>query len=318
MIRSKVDGGQNVEVSVKLPSEKTPLQQLEIMEAYTRAYQRSEGLDKAYREVNCLKVIFPTLFRSINDEDLIAGRLDFLPIGFGSVTSIGGVGHYCVFNKLREFKELLDDEEDKKRVDALYEYWMDKDVKAIYCRDVINDTTTGRFIDCKYPYMATARLSGMMLDYNKLMRLGVNGIIELLESKPQNDFIRASIETMKLFKTVIDHQIKLVDKKLAKFTDEQKIKDFTLMKEDLFFIKENKPETFHQALQLFWLYALCAGCINYGRMDVVLGPYLLNDIKKGIIDEDEAYRYLKSLWWLIENRRTTVICSIRIFFVLDR
>ena len=306
MIRSKVDGGQNVEVSVKLPSEKTPLQQLEIMEAYTRAYQRSEGLDKAYREVNCLKVIFPTLFRSINDEDLIAGRLDFLPIGFGSVTSIGGVGHYCVFNKLREFKELLDDEEDRKRVDALYEYWMDKDVKAIYCRDVINDTTTGRFIDCKYPYMATARLSGMMLDYNKLMRLGVNGIIELLESKPQNDFIMASIETMKLFKTVIEHQIKLVDKKLAEFTDEQKIKDFTLMKEDLFFIKENKPETFHQALQLFWLYALCAGCINYGRMDVVLGPYLLNDIKKGIIDEDEAYRYLKSLWWLIENRRTTV------------
>ena len=120
MIRSKVDGGQNVEVSVKLPSEKTPLQQLEIMEAYTRAYQRSEGLDKAFREINCLKVIFPTLFRSINDEDLIAGRLDFLPIGFGSVTSIGGVGHYCVFNKLREFKDLLDNEEDKKRVDALY------------------------------------------------------------------------------------------------------------------------------------------------------------------------------------------------------
>ena len=285
MIRSKVDGGQNVEVSVKLPSEKTPLQQLEIMEAYTRAYHRSAGLDKAYREINCLKVIFPTLFRSINDEDLIAGSLDFLPIGFGSVTSIGGVGHYCVFNKLREFKDLLDNEEDKKRVDALYEYWMDKDVKAIYCRDVINDTTTGRFIDCRYPYMATARLSGMMLDYNKLMRLGVNGIIELLQSKPQNDFIRASIEAMKLFKTVIDHQIKLVDDKLDKLTDHQKIKDFTLMKSDLIFIKENKPETFHQALQLFWLYALCAGCINYGRMDVVLGPYLLSDIRKGIIDD---------------------------------
>ncbi|MBQ1342135.1 MAG: pyruvate formate lyase family protein, partial [Erysipelotrichaceae bacterium] len=306
MIRSKADGGQNVEVSIKLPSEKTPLQQLEIMEAYSRAYRESAGMDKAFREVNCLKVIFPTLFRSINDEDLIAGRLDFLPIGFGSVTSIGGVGHYCVFNKLREFRDQLENEEDKKRVDSLYEFWMDKDVKAIYCQDVINDTTTGRFIDCRYPYMATARLSGMMLDYSKLMRLGVNGIIELLESKPQNDFIMASIETMKLFKTVIDHQIKLVDKKLSEFKDEQKIKDFTLMKEDLIFIRENKPETFHQALQLFWLYALCAGCINYGRMDVVLGPYLLNDIKKGIIDEDEAYRYLKSLWWLIENRRTTV------------
>ena len=64
MIRSKADGGQNVEVSIKLPSEKTPLQQLEIMEAYSRAYRESKGLDKAFREVNCLKVIFPTLFRN--------------------------------------------------------------------------------------------------------------------------------------------------------------------------------------------------------------------------------------------------------------
>ena len=28
--------------------------------------------------------------------------------------------------------------------------------------------------------MATARLSGMMLDYQKLMKLGINGIIDLM------------------------------------------------------------------------------------------------------------------------------------------
>ena len=78
------------------------------------------------------------------------------------------------------------------------------------------------------------------------------------------------------------------------------------MKSDLVFISEHKPQTFHQALQLFWLYALCAGCINYGRMDIVLGPFLKHDIDTGIIDEQEAYRYLKSLWKMIENRRTTV------------
>lgn len=31
--------------------------------------------------------------------------------------------------------------------------------------------------------MATARLSGMMLDYQKLMKLGINGIIDLLKEK---------------------------------------------------------------------------------------------------------------------------------------
>ena len=305
MKKINIDGVQNAEVSKKIPCEKTPLQQLEIMEEYTKVHRESSGLNKAYRELNCLKVIFPTMFRSIEDGDLIAGRLDFLPIGFGSVTSIGGVGHYCVFHKLRAFKDQLETEEQKKRVDVLYDYWMDNDVKAIYCADVLNDTTTGRFIDCTYPYMATARLSGMMLDYNKLVRLGINGILDLLKSKSQNDFIKASIGTMELFKNVIDYQVSLVDNALHNASDTRK-KDLFLIKDDLVYIKENKPKTFHQALQLFWLYALCAGCINYGRMDIVLGPYLKRDLDLGIIDEDDAYRYIKSLWWMIENRRTTV------------
>lgn len=304
--RISIDGVQNAEVSKPIPCEKTPKEQLEIMEEYTRVHQLYSDKDKAFREVNCLKVIFPRLFRSIQETDLIAGRLDFLPIGFGSVTSVGGVGHYCVFHKLRAFKMLLEEEEDKKRVDNLYHYWEDHDVKALYCYDVLNETTTGRFIDCKYPYMATARLSGMMLDYKKLVSLGVNGIIDLLKSKEQNAFIQASLETMYLFKDVISKQVELVQEQKLQTTNENRKKDLDLMESDLRYIKENKPTTFHQALQLFWLYALCAGCINYGRMDVVLGPFLKNDIDNGTICEEDAYRYIKSLWKMIENRRTTV------------
>ena len=92
------------------------------------------------------------------------------------------------------------------------------------------------------------------------------------------------------------HQVKDA---IEKTQDEQRLKDLHLMKEDLVYILDHKPATFHQALQLFWLYALCAGCINYGRMDIVLGPYLKHDIDTGLIDEDEAYRYVKSLWTMI-------------------
>ena len=75
------------------------------MEEYTRVHSRYTREEKAQREVACLRVIFPAMFRSIEAQDLIAGRLDFLPIGFGTVTSVGGVGHYCVFNKLRAFQK---------------------------------------------------------------------------------------------------------------------------------------------------------------------------------------------------------------------
>lgn len=306
MKRIRIDGAQNVEVSVKIPCEKSPLEQLEIMEAYTQAHKESEGSSKAQREIRCLKTIFPVLFRHIEDGDLIAGRLDFLPIGFGSVTSIGGVGHYCVFHKLRAFKDTLETPEQKARVDILYDYWMDHDVKAIYCQDVLNEDTTGRFIDCTYPFMATARLSGMMLDYKKLVNLGIPGLMRLIGAQPQNDFIQACMEAMHLFVQVIDRQIELVEQAYQESEDRKRKEELQQMRFDLLFIKDHKPETFRQALQLFWLYALCAGCINYGRMDIVLGPFLKHDIDTGILDEEQAYRIVKSLWKMIENRRTTV------------
>lgn len=302
-----IDGAQNVQVSKPIPPEKTPKEQLDIMEAYTAAYKMSEGMNKAKREINCLKTIFPALFRSIEDDDLIAGRLDFLPIGFGSVTSIGGVGHYCVFHKLRALKDELSSDEDKKRIDALYDFWQDHDTKTLYCQDVLTEDTIGRFIDCSYPLMATARLSGMMLNYKKLMKYGINGLKELIASKEQNDFLECAYESLSLLQDVIQREAELVEeaKQKAK-ADEKRLKDLDMMENDLKYIRENIPSTFHQALQLFWIYALVAGVINYGRMDDVLGPFLQHDLDNGLIDEDEAYRYLKSLWKMIENRRTTV------------
>lgn len=71
-------------------------------------------------------------------------------------------------------------------------------------------------------------------------------------------------------------------------------------------IKTQKPETFQEALQLIWLYALLSGVINYGRLDDYLGPYLVKDLEEGRLSEEEAYDYVHSLWTMIENRRTTV------------
>ena len=78
------------------------------------------------------------------------------------------------------------------------------------------------------------------------------------------------------------------------------------MAEGLDAVKDRPPENFHDAMQLFWLYALLAGGINYGRLDDYLGPYLARDLETGVLSEDEAYEYIKSLWTMIENRRTTV------------
>lgn len=298
---------QNVEVSIKIPPEMPPLEQLSLMERYTQAHKQA-GRTKEEREVACLQVLYPALFRSIQEEDLIAGRLDFLPIGFGCVTSVGGVGHYCVFNKLTKFKQQIPQEE-HPRVDALYQYWLDHDVKTKYCKDALKDDIVGMFIDCDYPLIATARLSGMMLDYRTLMDLGIGGLrrrIETLQAeKGDSAFYRASLACLDLFGTCADALAEKASAQLAG-ADAQRRADLQRMIDALGKIKNDAPATFFEALQLFWLYALLAGVINYGRMDDVLGPFLQNDLDAGRIDEAEAFRLLKSLWTMIENRRTTV------------
>lgn len=299
---------QNVEVSVKLPPELAPMEQLRLMERYTETHKAASALSKEEREVACLRVLYPALLRSIEPQDLIAGRLDFLPIGFGCVTSVGGVGHYCVFHKLTKFKEQLPQSE-HPRVDALYAYWLDHDLKTKYCKDALKDDIVGMFIDCDYPLIATARLSGMMLDYRTLMKLGIGGlrsrITALQKEKGDNAFYRASLECLDLFGTCCDALKEKAQRDLTS-ANAARAADLCRMIDALDKIKSDAPETFYEALQLFWLYALLAGVINYGRMDDVLGTYLKHDLDSGLLNEDEAFRLLRSLWTMIENRRTTV------------
>lgn len=314
MVKFDVEGGQNVEVSRKIKCEKPLIRQLEIMERYTETHKRFSGSSLERREVECLKVIYPELFRSIEEQDLFAGRLDFLPIGFGTVTSVGGVGHYCVFAKLREFQREISalGEEYHRRVEELYAYWLEHDLKTAYCREVLTETTIGRFIDVNYPLIATARLSGMMLDYPKLLDNGVRGLKEIIakrmDREPNNEFLASCLACLELVTVCADALREKAEEALAALSEENisRKRELQRMIDALAVIRTEKPETFPQALQLFWLYALLAGVINYGRLDDFLGPYLAADLDSGRLTEKEAYDYIKCLWTMIENRRTTV------------
>lgn len=311
MVKFDVEGGQNVEVSKKIKCEKPLVRQLEIMEQYTEVHRKYSSASKERREVECLKVIYPQMFRSIEDSDLIAGRLDFLPIGFGTVTSVGGVGHYCVFAKLRAFQKEIGAEY-HERIEVLYKYWLDNDLKTEYCRRTLTETTVGRFIDVNYPLIATARLSGMMLDHPKLLDNGISGLKKIISDKlrtdPGNEFYITSLECLDICTASADYLRRQAEKQLAELpeNEEKRKKELRRMADILGKIRTDKPETFHEALQLFWLYALLAGVINYGRLDDFLGVYLAADLDSGRITEEEAYDYIRSLWTMIENRRTTV------------
>ena len=171
-----------VEVNKKIPCEKSVADQIDLIEAYTRAHR--DNLDKSVtqREVACLRVLYPATFRHVEDTDLVVGRTDVMPVGLGCVTSVGGTGHYCSFGKLRALRDQCDDPADAERLDAVEAYWNAHDTRSIFFEDTLTEDTLGKFVDAKYAAVVTARLSGTMLDYGTLVELGVPGLRDRIAS----------------------------------------------------------------------------------------------------------------------------------------
>lgn len=308
---SKIENNPSqVDVNKKIPCEKSAMVQLQIMEAYTQAHQQEENLYT--REVACLSELYPALFRQIESEDIVVGRLDALPIGFGSVTSVGGVGHYCNFDKLDAFKAELP-EDAHNRVDALLDYWKERDTRSIYFRQTLTETTLGKFVDVNYPAIATARLSGMYLDYNKLIDNGIAGMRQLIGDKLESARAAADEKALALHEAflgcfdivekVIDHHIQLCVAELETTADLTRKHQMNDLIDALNAIRSDKPHTFLQGIQLSWLYSLCSGVVNFGRMDDYLGDLLVADLEAGRITERQAINYIRSHYRLIEARK---------------
>lgn len=305
---------EQVDVNKKIPCEKSPEEQLAIMEAYTRAFQSTP--ERFAREVRCLQELYPTLFRRPFADDLILGRVDALPIGFGCVTSVGGVGHYCHFAKLSQLRETLETEAQRERVDALEHFWREHDTRTVYFRQALTDDTLGKFVDVNFPAISTARLSGMYLDYPQLMDLGIGGLLlridqqqklaESVKDETAVQLYQAFRDVLGILQQVIDRHIQLAADEMVNCTDTERCQHLVLLMSELAAIRNDKPATFIQGIELSWLYSLCAGVVNYGRMDDYLGDLLVADLQAGRLTERQAIDCIRSHYRLIEARKTTV------------
>ncbi|MDF1493159.1 pyruvate formate lyase family protein [Caproiciproducens sp. CPB-2] len=305
---------ETVEISKKIECEKPLEEQIQIMEEYTECHRVHSECSVSRREVECLKVLYPRLFRHIEDQDLVVGRLDALPIGFGCVTSVGGVGHYCVFSKLAKLRQkAAGTPELVERLNALEAYWDNHDTRSIFFNDSLTETTMGKFVDAKYPAILTARLSGMYLDYPKLIDLGIPGLEALItgclekeQEADKVDFYKNLLECLQLLKTTILYHVNLCKKQLMQTAGTTRKKQLENIMEALGNILKRKPETLLEGIELSWLYSLLSSVVNYGRMDDYLGELLVHDLQAGLYDERQALAYIKSFFKLIEARRSNV------------
>lgn len=284
-------------------------EKLEHMKAFTQAYKNNN--DNIYRresaciDLQCMYEIMP-----IGENDLIAGKKTEMPIGFSPQPQYRSVGYYCDNNDLLKMKnDPTLSEKERSDIDELISFWSGKTTKdKILARYTDNQKEVFAYRALTNVSSDLFRMSGSQMDPTNLLKKGISGLIEEIEAKRVNnpdfyDSVKSALLTLRKICLRYKSDILHISKTC---TDTYRNEILLKMSSNLEHIAYNKPDTFWQAIQLFYLFNLFSGSRNYGRMDEFLGDYYANDIDNGVITEEFAFELIMSLWNLIAERNYTM------------
>ncbi len=256
--------------------------------AFTETYRAHQHDDPALREAHCLKLLAPQLFDPPQPGELFVGRLHYPAVGFGLEPAAGGSMYYCQSEAIRA--RLAEAGDPAPLLDMLG-FWENESTIGGYLPralppDVLKATTN-------HVAEMFGRLSGTLLDFDRLVRLGIPGLRREIQAARQ---INGDLPLYTGMHMALDTLVEVICQYAAQVDGEQRAV--------LEHIAAQPPHTLRQAAQLAWLYALIAGAVNYGRMDVYLGDFYARDLDSGRLSESEALALLQGLWRLIAARKT--------------
>lgn len=146
-------------------------------------------------------------------------------------------------------------------------------------------------------------------DFGKIINCGLKGIKENIELSKKNHAEDENeiefLETQTDFcNTVIDWAHKCSDRAAAvaeKTKNETYKRNLTRLSKGLKNVPENKAESFFEAvLSLYLCFSFVPDSI--GLIDRYLYPYYKNDIKAGVLTEEDAKAYLQELFLMLQAR----------------
>jgi pyruvate-formate lyase len=154
------------------------------------------------------------------------------------------------------------------------------------------------------------RLCGGTVQNDRLIRLGLPGLRAAVEERRA----RGNVDIDLL--TGLDRALDLLEGAARRYQAQALVQaaaagpgrrgEFEELAATLGQVCVRAPETYREAVQLFWLYQICGDIRNYGRLDVTLGALLAHDLDTGVLSEQEALRLTQSLWRLMAARLTKV------------
>lgn len=295
---------------------KNPRKDLSFEIAFTNAFR--EATEKyshpAQIELACLQAQYPAIFMPIEEDDVIAGRIQFGLIGYGIQGQTGGTGYYIDEPRVTEALEFqAGNAKYREDLHDLLTFWKARNTYEIVFRntppDIASIIPTEQWKTQPVPASPIIRMAGAFIDFDKLTKIGIPGLEQEIRAelsrtdKTGNDPVlyECMLGSLEVLKNCCRYYIPEAEEKAKTAATESRKQEMTALAAALRNIIDHPPQTMLEALQLCWLYAMMCPLIEFGRMDVYIGDFYVRDLDSRRIDDAQALRMVQSYFRLIDS-----------------
>ena len=301
-----------------------PKLSLERAEIETEIYQKYAGV----KETPVLRaMVFEELMKKrklyIGEGELIVGEKGFEPQTAPTFPELccHTLEDFDVMEKRDTITFKVSEEDRKIHKEKIIPYWENRSI-----RQKLLESMTKEWTNCYEAGIFTEfmeqRAPGHTVADDKFYKKGFKDIKEEIELEIQNlDYLndseaykkKAELEAMNIAcdaliiygKRYGDYAEKLA----AEEKDSKKKKDLLSIAENCKVVPENKPETFAQAVQMYWFVHIGVttelntwDAFSPGRMDQYLYPFYKKELEEETITRDKAKEILECLWVKFNNQ----------------
>lgn len=270
---------------------------------FTELYNQY-SYDKNIREAVCVDYQLKHILLPLEEEDMLAGRMEHGYIGFSS--QFGGIYTYYYnefpyLTALEECREQLSEEE-RCGAEFAAEFWKLENTAKKHA-----DAFVGRYgFEPPHSYKnygfynCDSRVAGTNLDFHLLMEKGLPGMEQEIDKgiakNGDSSFYQALKMWIRSLKDVCEDYAGQAEKLSRTAKEMGRRSYFADLARALTNIAQKAPGTFLEGIQLMWIYSVCCDLMNYGRMDDYLGRLYGGDKKAGRLTDEETVSIILGLY----------------------
>ncbi|NVM04652.1 MAG: hypothetical protein HWN67_20175 [Candidatus Helarchaeota archaeon] len=286
---------------------------------YTEIYKKTENQPPVIRAAKAFAHHLANMNIFIDDDELLVGNRTsknlgvILSIERGDAQNILELdGKKLTRRRIQKF--LISDEEFKILKKKVFPYWRQNNIARQRIKLWIEKGLIRKQDIVAYykptPAIDTADVQGhMILGHEYVFK---NGGLKGLKNKAKKFLKQAKDEqTQDFYNSILiccdsainwGKRYQKLTLELSEKVDSQRKKELIQIAENCKNIPENSPQNFYEAIQMIW-FIQCLAYISYGmgtmlavgRLDQILYPFYVKDIKEGILTKDKAQELIEEL-----------------------